>query len=92
MTLKETLTQLKAFGNEKMREHNSKYGAGKNQFAVTMGDIRALAKKIKANHALALELWDTENIDARFLATLIINPVKLLHDDVNRMVKSEKFI
>jgi len=77
MTLKETLTQLEALGNEKMRAHNSKHGAGHNQFGVKLGDIRTLAKKVKTNHPLALELWDTENIDARLLATLIIDPKKL---------------
>ncbi len=39
-----------------------------------------------------MELWDTENIDARLLATLIIDPKKLSHDDINMMVKSEKFV
>jgi 3-methyladenine DNA glycosylase AlkD len=91
MTVKEALAALKALGNEKMREHNTKFGAGKNQFGVKMGDIRALAKKIKIDHSLALELWDTENIDARFLALLILKPKELSKDDLNRMVRSEKF-
>jgi len=92
MTLKETLTQLKALGNDKMRAHNIKNGAGENQFGVKMGDLRTLAKKIKANHNLALELWDTGNVDARFLSALLIDPKKLSHDDMNRIVKSEKFV
>jgi 3-methyladenine DNA glycosylase AlkD len=91
MTLKETLAQLESLSNETMLKHNTKYGAGKNQFGVKMGDIRALAKKIKTNHELALQLWDTENIDARFLATLIIDLKKLSHEDINRIVSSEKF-
>jgi 3-methyladenine DNA glycosylase AlkD len=92
MTLKETLAQLKALGNEKMRAHNSAHGAGTNQFGVKLGDIRLLAKKIKTDHALALELWDTANIDARLLATLVIVPKKLSLGDINRMVKSETFV
>lgn len=92
MTLKETLGQLEALGNEKMRAHNTKHGAGPNQFGVKMGDIRAIAKKIKKDHELALELWGTGNIDARFLATLIIDPKKLSADEVSRMVSSEKFV
>ena len=44
MILKETLTQLEALGNEKMRAHNIKHGAGNNQFGVKLGDIRTLAK------------------------------------------------
>jgi 3-methyladenine DNA glycosylase AlkD len=91
MTVKEVLASLKTLSNEKMREHNTKFGAGKNQFGVKMGDIRALAKKIKVDHALGMELWDTENIDARFLALLIIKPKELSIQDLNRMVRSEKF-
>jgi 3-methyladenine DNA glycosylase AlkD len=92
MTLKETLAQLEAHSNETMRAHNIKRGAGNNQFGVKMGDIRAIANKIKKDHSLALELWDTKIIDARLLATLIIDLKKLSHDDINRMVKSEKFV
>ena len=68
MTLKETLKQLKALGNEATRKHNAKWGAGDNQFGVKLGDLRMLAKKIKTNHELALSLWKTGNVDAQFLA------------------------
>jgi 3-methyladenine DNA glycosylase AlkD len=77
-TLQEALQKLESLGTEKMREFNAKHGVGPNQFGVKMGDIRGVANKIKTDHALALELWDTENIDARFLAILIINPKKAL--------------
>ena len=90
-TLKETLAQLKALGNEKVRAQNSKNGAGDNQFGVRHGDIRKLAAKIKTNHALAIALWETGNIDARLLAILLINPKKLTGDDLDRMVRSVGF-
>jgi len=90
-TLKETLAQLKALGNEKVRAQNSKNGAGDNQFGVRHGDIRKLAAKIKTNHALAIALWETGNIDARLLAILLINPKKLTADDLDRMVRSVGF-
>ncbi len=91
MTLKETMAQLKSLGNEKMRVHNRKNGAGDNQFGVRMGDIRKLAAKIKTNQQLAIELWDTGNIDARFLAILLIKPDNLSRDEVDRMVRSANF-
>ena len=91
-TLKETLAQLKALGNEKVRAQNSKNGAGDNQFGVRHGDIRKLAAKIKTNHALAIALWETGNIDARLLAILLINPKKLTGDDLDRMVRSVGFV
>lgn len=92
MNLEEVLNQLESLGNETRRSHNIKYGAGVNQFGVKMGDIRALAKKIKMNHAVGLELWNSDNIDAQFLATLIIDPQKLSNDDLNQMVQSVSFV
>lgn len=88
MTLKETLAQLEALGNEKVRAQNSRNGAGDNQFGVKLGDIRKVAAKIKADHALALALWETGNVDARLLAILLINPKGLSGDELDRMVRS----
>jgi 3-methyladenine DNA glycosylase AlkD len=90
-TLKEALAQLEALGNEKVRAQNSKNGAGDNQFGVRLGDIRKLAAKIKTNHALAIALWETGNIDARLLAILLINPKNLSGDELDRMVRSVGF-
>lgn len=92
MTLKESLSALKSLSNEKMFAQNEKKGAGKNQFGVKLGDIRALGDKIKPDHALALELWKTENIDARLLAALIIQPKKLSAQELDAMVKSIGFV
>ena len=91
MTLDQALKQLKALGNEKMRAHNSKYGAGDDQFGVKHGDIRALAKKIKADHKLAVSLWKTGNVDAQLLTTLLIKPKDLSPKEVDRMVRSIAF-
>lgn len=92
MTLKEALKQLKALGNEKVRAQNAKAGAGDNQFGVSLGEIRTLAKTIRTNHALALSLWDSGNIDAQFLATLLIEPKKLSSEEMNRLVRSITFV
>jgi 3-methyladenine DNA glycosylase AlkD len=91
MTVNDILARLETMTNEKMKAHNIKFGAGPNQFGVKLGDIRTIAKKLKTNHALAMELWDTGNVEARLLATLIIDPAKLSHADISRMVRSEKF-
>jgi 3-methyladenine DNA glycosylase AlkD len=91
MTLNETLKQLKALGNEKTRAHNTKYGAGDNQFGVKHGDIRVLAKKIKTNPEVAMALWKTGNVDAQLLATLLIKPKDLSAKEMDRMVRSVTF-
>jgi 3-methyladenine DNA glycosylase AlkD len=92
MTLNDILQQLKALGSAKVRAQNAKSGAGDNQFGVSLGDIRVLAKKIRTNHELALSLWETGNVDAQFLATLLIQPKKLSANEVDRMVRSVTFV
>jgi len=54
MLLKDALKHLESLGNEKMRKQNIRHGAGDNQFGVRLDEIKKLAKKIKANHELAL--------------------------------------
>src|SRR4029077_3564041 len=97
MTLEDALRQLKALGNAGVRTQNAKSGpwgsgAGDNQFGVSRGDVRKLANKIKTNHELALALWKTGNIDAQFLATLVIKVNLLSADEMERMVKSVTFV
>jgi 3-methyladenine DNA glycosylase AlkD len=91
MTLKETLARLKSLGNEKVRVHNKKWGAGDQQFGVKHGDIRKLAAKLKMNHELALSLWETGNIDAQLLAILLMKPKDLSAEEMDRMVRSVTF-
>src|SRR5215831_10793634 len=91
MTLNETLKQLKALGNEATRAHNTKWGAGDNQFGVKHGDIRALAKKVQSNWDLAMPLWETGNVDAQLLAALLIKPKTLSAKEVDRLVRSISF-
>jgi 3-methyladenine DNA glycosylase AlkD len=92
MSLEDALALLKSLGDEKVRAHNEKFGAGANQFGVKMGDIRKIAAKIKTNDPLALALWDTGNVDARFLAILLMNPKGLSRDAMDRMVRSLDFV
>ena len=97
VTLEEAMRQLESLGNAGVRAQNAKSGpfgsgAGDNQFGVSRGDVRILAKKIKTNHELALSLWKTGNIDAQFLATLLIKVNLLSADEMERMVKSTTWV
>ncbi|MBP7960924.1 MAG: DNA alkylation repair protein [Caldilineaceae bacterium] len=91
MTLNETLAQLESLGKEKVRAQNSKAGAGTNQYGVLRGDVRKLAAKIKNDHDLAIQLWATGNIDAQFLAILLIKPKDLSRAEVDGMMRSIDF-
>lgn len=89
--LKDVLGQLQALGEEKVRARNARLGAGEKQYGVPLGSLRKLAKQIKTNHALALELWRTGNLDARLLAILIIEPAKLSAKELDGLVRGAAF-
>ncbi|MEM7244467.1 MAG: DNA alkylation repair protein [Acidobacteriota bacterium] len=92
MTLKQALKKLEALGNERMRAMNVKNGATGEQFGVKMGDIRKLAKEIKSDHALGLQLWETGNLDAQFLAILLMKPKQLSSDELDGLARSTSFV
>lgn len=92
MTLTEALSHLQALRNETTWAHNEKNGAAGQQFGVKHGDIRTLAKQIKPDTELALHLWDTGNIDARYLAILLIKPKTLTAEQVETLLKSNSFL
>jgi len=90
-TLEEALNALERNGDARVREINSRNGAPENQFGVKLGDIRTLAKSIKTNHQLGLDLWRSGNLEAMFLATLIMKPKQLTEEDLERMAASVSY-
>lgn len=76
MTLKWTIDALAALGTEENRKVYSRHGAGYNTFGVSFANLKALTKKIRTNHALAIELWKSGNTDAMTLATMIGDPAQ----------------
>lgn len=87
MTLKQTLAELEALGDAKVRTHNAKWGVGENQYGAKLGDIRKLAAKIKSDDKLAAALWETGNFDARMLSILLLAPKKLTREELDRLVR-----
>lgn len=72
MTLEETLTKLQEAGSEENLLSMAKAGINvTNAFGVQIPAIRAMAKEIRIDHELALELWATGKHEARILATMI---------------------
>ena len=78
---KDLLHELEDLGTEQNRKIYRRHGAGDNLYGVSFANLKDLAKKHKANHQLALELWASGNDDARILATMIADP-KLADDQM----------
>jgi 3-methyladenine DNA glycosylase AlkD len=87
-TVEWVFAELAALGNPKVRARNTKNGASDNQFGVQLGDLRKLAGKLKINQPLGLELWETKNVDAQLLATLLVQAKDLSRDQMDAMVRS----
>lgn len=85
---KNLLAQLEAWGSEGARRIYQLQGAGEHCFGVPLGKLRPLAEKLKRDHGLALELWASGNVDAQVLATMVIDPSRLIPPEAERMLKA----
>ena len=76
MNLHQTLQQLESLGSEQNRKIYRRHGVSANMYGVSYAHQRKLAKTIRRDHPLALELWHSGNHDARILATFIADPAQ----------------
>lgn len=53
-----------------------------------LGDLRKIAKLIKKDHELAMDLWASKEFKARLLSILILDKNQLTEEDINQLVKS----
>ncbi|MBK7073515.1 MAG: DNA alkylation repair protein [Myxococcales bacterium] len=77
MDVATALGELSAAGSEQTRKTYRRHGAPEPLFGVSFATLRAMAKRLGVDHALAIGLWDTGNTDARCLAALIADPAQL---------------
>lgn len=83
----EVLDELEALEDSKVRAVNEKHG---DDHGVNLTKLRAVAKKLKTNQDLALELWATDNTAARLVALLICKPKLFSADDLDTMVREAR--
>ena len=70
------MQQLEEMGTAQNRKVYARHGVGEEMFGVSFANQNKLAKAIKRDQALALELWATANHDARILATMVADPAQ----------------
>jgi 3-methyladenine DNA glycosylase AlkD len=87
MTANEIVTELKALGNESAKKVLLKHGAKEPFFGVKVEDLKKIQKRVKKNHQLALDLYDTGISDAMYLAGLIADDPKMTRNDLERWVE-----
>ena len=84
MTLDEALAELAALEDPQFRAANEKRG---DDHGMNLSHLRALAKRIKTDHALATALWATGETPARLLALLICKPRDFTADELDAMLR-----
>jgi 3-methyladenine DNA glycosylase AlkD len=82
--LKGVLKELTALQDPQVREANRARG---DDHGVNLSQLRALAKRFKSQHELALQLWKTGDVAAQLLATLVFKPKGFTPAELDAMVK-----
>lgn len=85
MTAIEILKELEAMGSPGTKKMlMTHHGVKEPCFGVKIGDMKSIVKRIKVNHQLALDLYDTGNYDAMYLAGLIADDAKMTKRDLQK--------
>jgi 3-methyladenine DNA glycosylase AlkD len=87
-TLAKAMAALKAAGTEQTRKTWARHGFTGEMFGVKFADLYALRKQIGTDHALAKGLWDSGNVDAKLLATMVADPAAFTASDLDRWAAS----
>ena len=86
-TVPEILEELRSLREPKILEVNSRHG---DDHAVNLTKLRAVAKRLGMDTALARELWATDVTEARLRTTLIGRPKEFERDELDAMLRSSR--
>ncbi|GAB5077517.1 DNA alkylation repair protein [Arthrobacter sp. AD-310] len=81
------LAELAALDDPRAREVNEKNG---DDYGVNLGQLRAIAKRLKTQQELALQLWATGDTAAKLLALLVCRPKALGRDLLDAMLREAR--
>jgi 3-methyladenine DNA glycosylase AlkD len=84
MTAKEILEELKPLGSESYKRVMIKHGVKEPFFGVKISELQKIVKRVKMDYQLALDLYDTGNYDAMYLAGLIADDARMTKADLKR--------
>lgn len=77
MKLKDVMAELEKKGSPTIKRIFLRHGAREPFFGVKVGDMKPIAKKIRGDQALALELYATGNGDAQYLAGMVADGARM---------------
>nr|BFF25516.1 DNA alkylation repair protein [Glycomyces mayteni] len=83
-TIPQLMAELAALDEPKARAVNAKRG---DDHGVNLTKLRAVAKRLKTRHDLAVDLWATGDTAARLLALLVCRPKAFGRDELDAMLR-----
>jgi hypothetical protein len=86
MTAREILAELKRLGSDSYKKVMLNHGAKEPFFGVKISELQKIVKRTGPDYSLALELYDTGNYDAMYLAGLIADDARMTKQDLTRWV------
>ncbi|MFS4490729.1 DNA alkylation repair protein [Dietzia kunjamensis] len=86
-TRDEVMAELAELEDARIRKVNERHG---DDHAVNLTSLRAVAKRVKKNHPLALELWATGDSAARLLAVLLCRPREFAATELDTMLREAR--
>ena len=90
VTAREILAELKPLGSEGYKRVLFNHGVQEPCFGVKISDLKVIQKRIKKDYQLALDLYETGNYDAMYLAGLIADDARMTKKDLNHWVRGTK--
>ena len=90
-TASQIMKELKAKGNANTRKIYLRHGAPEEMFGCQVADMKVIAKKIKGQQDLALELYDTGNSDAMYLAGIVADGSQMTKKQLDNWAKQAKW-
>ena len=87
MSAMTVIEELQSLGSESIKKVLIKHGAREPFYGVKVEHLKKIQKRIKKDHKLALELYETGISDAMYLAGLIADDAKMTKKDLQRWVE-----
>lgn len=88
MTAAEIVKQLKPLGSEGYKKILRNHGVQEPFFGVKIEELKKIQKLVKQDYQLALDLYDTGIYDARYLAGLIADDLKMTKKDLRHWLET----
>jgi 3-methyladenine DNA glycosylase AlkD len=82
------LAELKPLGKDSYKKVLLNHGIQEPVYGVSIENLKKIQKRIKRDHQLALDLYDTGVYDAMYLAGLIADTERMTKKDLERWVKN----